>query len=86
MFCDGRWVVKWVWSDEMDTEPILTNSVSQYNVPKDVQCDFELEVKEWISNGWLQPYDRECKALLPLMAVVQCNKDKVRPVFNSTES
>ena len=47
---------------------------------------YEAEIEEWITNGWLEPYDDEklgpAKGLSPLMAIVQQNKNKVRPVMD----
>ena len=50
---------------------------------------YEAEIEEWITNGWLEPYDDEkvgpVKWLIPLMAIVQKNNDKVRPVMDFRE-
>ena len=47
------------------------------------------ELSEWVSNGWLVPYDEQRlgppRGLIPLMAVRQRNKDKVRPVLDYRE-
>ena len=54
-------------------------------MPEDAKREFETEVAAWIKNGWLRPYDGACQGLIPLMAVIQHNKDKVRPVLDYRE-
>ena len=67
----------------------MSNSTAQYSMPHDVKPKFEEEVERWIDNGWLRSYDEAelgpPKALIPLMAVVQANKDKIRPVMDFRE-
>ncbi|XP_043214663.1 uncharacterized protein LOC122378020 [Amphibalanus amphitrite] len=50
---------------------------------------YQEEVEEWVSNGWLIPYNEEehgpVRGTVPLMAVVQPNKEKVRPVMDFRE-
>ena len=50
---------------------------------------YEKELQRWIDDGWLLPYDEQAygpaKGLIPLMAVVQRNKRKVRPVMDFRE-
>ena len=50
---------------------------------------YEAEIEEWIKNGWLEPYDDEklgpAKGLISLLAIVQQNNDKVRPVMDFRE-
>ena len=45
--------------------------------------------KSWINNGWLVPYPENKlgppKGLIPLIAVIQQSKQKVRPVLNYRE-
>ena len=82
------WIISWKWSG--DTAPdALKNSVSQYRVPADVSHEYEREIKSWIEKGWLQPYDEQehgpPKGLIPMRAVVQQNKPKVRPVLDYRE-
>ncbi|XP_043198082.1 uncharacterized protein LOC122368321 [Amphibalanus amphitrite] len=83
-----RWTVEWKWSGE--EPPVrLKNGVSEYTVPDEVRKDYEEEIETWIKNGWLLEYDEEehgpPKGLIPLMAVVQENKGKVRPVLDFRE-
>ena len=50
---------------------------------------YENKILQWQRNGWLLPYSEEelgpFKGLIPLMAVVQEQKQKVRPVLNYRE-
>ena len=89
VFCfdasEKAWTVTWKWSD--DTEPdALRNRVTEYAIPTAARSSYEEEIQEWIANGWLEPCDDEkmgpAKGLIPLMAIVQQNKDKVRPVMD----
>jgi hypothetical protein len=83
-FENGKWEVEWRWREE-DFQDTLKNTVGHYPMSEKVQVDFDAEVEEWIREGWLQPYSGDCKAVLPLMAVVQQNKNKVRPVLDYRE-
>ena len=68
----------------------LKNGVSEYTVTEEARKDYEEELETWIKNGWLLDYDEEehrpPKGLIPLMAVVQENKGKVRPVLDFVKS
>ena len=77
-FSDGKWIVKWVY----EKEPEFHNSISQYKVPEEAKGEFCKELDNWIEDGWLQPYDGDVDAVIPLMAVIQKNKSKVRPVMD----
>ena len=81
-FSDGRWIVKWNWDPE---EPTLKNTIAKYDARHDVGDEFNAEVEYWIQCGWLKPYDKEYDGIVPLMAVVQRNKKKVRPVLDYRE-
>jgi transposase InsO family protein/predicted aspartyl protease len=79
---DGqKWTVRWKWAGEV---PVLHNRVACYNIAADVQDDFDLEVKSWITEGILQlvPDGELVESLIPMMAVKQINKGKVRPVLD----
>ena len=82
VFADGKWVVKWNWNEE---EPVLANTVANFRIKPEADAEFNAEVEEWISQGWLMPYYGEYDGLIPLMAVVQRNKSKVRPVMDYRE-
>ena len=63
--------------------------MTEYAIPTAARSSYEEEIQEWIANGWLEPYDDTkmgpAKGLIPLMAIVQQNKDKVRPVMDFRE-
>ena len=49
---------------------------------------YENEILQWQQNGWLLPYSEEVgppKGQIPLMAVVQEQKQKVCPVLDFRE-
>ena len=83
-----QWTVRWKWS-KGEPPNCLKGSVSEYAVKDKVREEYEQELTEWIKNGWLQEYDEEKhgppKGLIPLMAVPQENKGKVRPVLDFRE-
>ena len=80
---DGtKWTVKWKWKYG---EPALSNKDAQYRMRPDVESQFEAEVTEWINKGWLRPHVGDVDGIVPLMAVVQANKGKVRPVMDFRE-
>ena len=47
---------------------------------------FKKEVERWIDEGILIPWSGKVEGILPLMAVVQPTKKKVRPVLDFRES
>ena len=82
------WTVAWKWRDGAAPE-CLSNGVEAYAVPERAKREFDDELQSWIENGWLVPY-REAeygppRGLIPLMAVEQKNKTKVRPVLDFRE-
>ena len=85
---EKAWTVTWKWSD--DAEPhSLRNGVTEYSIPTSARLSYEAEIEEWITNGWLEPCDDEklgsAKWLITLTAIVQQNKDRVRPVMDFRE-
>lgn len=86
VFDGERWVVQWKWERE---PPQLNNRCSGYRVSEEVRADFEAEVMVWIKEGILVPHDvdrhGQAAGLIPLMAVSQPNKNKVRPVLDYRE-
>jgi len=79
VYREGAWVVKWRWK----SEPVgLGGYVPNYKVKEEIREEFEGKVEQWIRNGWLQPYSGPVKAVIPLMAVEQPCKKKVRPVLD----
>ena len=82
-FSNGKWNVKWKW---VNGPPRLDNRVGEYAIKADVRKRYNDEVGRWIERGWLVPAgDIPNGGVLPLMAVVQANKDKVRPVLDYRE-
>ena len=63
--------------------------MTEYAIPTAARSSYEEEIQEWTANGWLELYDDNkmgpAKGLIPLMAIVQQNKDKVRPVMDFRE-
>jgi transposase InsO family protein/ribonuclease HI len=84
IFFNGKWTVKWKWKEET-RDPELSNTQTHYAMKPEVRAEFEKEIEDWIRDGWLQPYSGQRKGLVPLMAVVQDNKAKVRPVMDFRE-
>ena len=84
-FDGSAWTVTWHWREGQP--PTLKNEVSCYDSTKAAwaQEKFDEEVNRWISEGWLRPCDESEGGVLPLMAVVQINKGKVRPVLDFRE-
>ena len=83
-FSDGFWSARWTWADGSQ-EPTLMNQVPNYRMSEDVTPQFESVVESWIEKGWLRPFDGVCEGIIPLLAVVQQNKNKVRPVLDYRE-
>jgi transposase InsO family protein len=54
-------------------------------MPLEVEQKFDEEVNAWISEGWLVPCEPPEDGIVPLMAVVQETKGKVRPVLDFRE-
>ena len=83
-----KWTVEWKWCDGKRPEK-LKNTISEYRIPPDIRDDYEEELAKWVENGWLVPHDEslhgEVKGTIPLMAVVQPNKAKTRPVMDFRE-
>ena len=82
---ERAWTMSWKWED--GKEPIyLPNCVPEYAMSAEARMDFEAELQSWIENGWLVPYDESIhgppRGLLPLMAVEQGSKAKVRPCMD----
>ena len=81
-FARGHWTARWDWQQE----PVLTPKIGQYAVSEDLRADFEQGVEKWITNGWLRERKRATGGpAIPLMAVLQEAKGKVRPVLDYRE-
>ena len=84
VFDGKKWTVEWRWKGE---PPLLENKVEYYKTPLEERerVEYEKEVERWIAEGILLPWRGEVKGVLPLMAVVQATKGKVRPVLDFRE-
>ena len=84
---DGEyWTVEWVWKGEQI--PVLKNKIGCYDahLVGDRRKEFEKEVDRWIDDGILLPWEGQVVGgVLPLMAVDQPTKGKVRPVLDYRE-
>ena len=86
VFDGKKWVVKWFWVN--DKPPKLKNKISTYNSSlTDEKVDkYETEIERWIKEGILEPWEGEVsEGIIPLLAVDQPTKDKVRPVLDFRE-
>ena len=76
------------WAERREPE-ILRNKIAAYSVPEEWPDAYEAELKRWIDEGWLVPYSEtehgKPEGLIPLMAVLQEKKEKVRPVLDYRE-
>ena len=81
-FSDGVWTVRWKWKDGV--EPKLTNMVADYNktLSDEAREAYEAEIHRWIDEGILVEWKNKVDGVLPLMAVLQPSKHKVRPVLD----
>jgi hypothetical protein len=84
-FTEGRWIVRWRWTDKQPER--LQTRIGEYKCTKapGVGERYNAEVQRWISEGWLVKWDGPVKGVIPLLAVVQPTKDKVRPVMDYRE-
>ncbi len=79
VFNQGKWVAEWKWSSK---PPDDCKFIKNYAVKPHMQDAFNEKINEWIEKGWLKQYDGEVKSVIPLMAVEQVLKKKVRPVLD----
>ena len=86
--CTKSWTVSWKWSGDQPPEN-LYNRVPEYTIPARACAEYNKELQNWVDNGWLVPYPEDklepLKGLIPLIAVIQQNKQKVRPVLDFRE-
>ncbi|XP_068224614.1 uncharacterized protein [Palaemon carinicauda] len=84
---DGqKWTVRWFW--ENNETVTLKNKVSYYDKKLDgwKKEEFEKEVGRWIAKCILVPWKEKVDVgIIPLMAVEQPTKNKVRPVLDFRE-
>jgi hypothetical protein len=81
---NGRnWEVEWKWRNG---PPELKNRVAQYAVPTEIRDSYNDELARWVQEGWLVPCDQPKNGgIIPLLAVHQKSKNKVRPVLDFRE-
>lgn len=85
-FDGSEWMIKWKWKST--ERPILKNKISCYDrgLEGNKQRGFEEEVERWITEGILMPWKENVSTgVIPLMAVEQATKNKVRPVLDFRE-
>ena len=77
--------VRYKWNET--GPPTLTNTVGRYRSKLDEEKEemFDEEVNRWIEERIMVPWEGEYSGLLPLMAVEQPTKGKVRPVLDYRE-
>ena len=82
------WTVLWKWSGDQPPEK-LYNRIPEYTIPARARAEYDKEQQNWIDSGWLVPYPEDKlgppKSLIPLMAVIPQNKEKVSPVLDYRE-
>ena len=82
------WIVSWKWAADQPPEK-LHNRVPEYTISVRARAEYNKELQNWIDNEWLVPYPEDklgpSKGLIPLMTVIQQNKQKVRPVLDYRE-
>ena len=82
------WTTSWKWLGESELAK-LQNSIAENHMPGQTRSAYEKELRAWIDAGWLIPYPHKKlgppKSLIPLMAVVQQSKSKVRSVMDYRE-
>ncbi|XP_065654459.1 uncharacterized protein LOC136081104 [Hydra vulgaris] len=85
-YFDGtKWTAKYKWKQG---QPQLRNSVAQHKVKPQLLHQFNDKIDLWVKNGWLKPCNIEEKStigIVPLMAVKQESKGKIRPVLDFRE-
>ena len=85
-FEDGKWTVKWKWNN--GKEPTLSGTVDCYekSLHEETKREFDKEIRRWIDEGILVPWKEKVeRGILPLIAVEQPTKNKVRPVLDYRE-
>lgn len=86
IFDGQKWTVEWFWKHDQPVK--LYNKISCYDkgLEGNKKFEFEKEIDRWIAEGILIPWREEVNAgILPLMAVEQPTKNKVRPVLDFRE-
>ena len=76
----GHWEVSY----KLKQDPGLTGGIPHYGIRDEaVQDKFDKEIEQWIAEGILVPCpDQKSDGILPLMAIPEPAKNKVRPVVD----
>ena len=84
-FANGVWTVSWRWTAGEPKQ--LQTGVGEYACTRapGVHERYAQEINDWISKGWLVEWNEPIKGVIPLLAVIQPTKDKVRPVMDFRE-
>lgn len=88
VFDGNEWSVRWKWKN---SNPTLTNHRANYHVKPDLEPRFNEALDQWVAKGWLQAVENsegtveDEGGIVPLMAVHQPQKNKVRPVLDYRE-
>ena len=84
-FNGSHWIARWKWTE--GAKPILRNQKGEYQSARrpDLRLKYEAEVDSWVDKGWLRPWNGPQRGVIPLMAVNQPSKAKVRPVMDYRE-
>ena len=85
-FFDGdHWEIRYFWNEK--GAPVLKNTVSEYSskLDDDKRKQYDAELDRWIADGILVPWEGEVGGIIPLMAVEQPTKGKIRPVLDFRE-
>ena len=86
-----RWELTWKWQSGSEPQSPVGCGIGEYSRSKltdEQETLFQQEVRTWIDNGWLQPYDvdqhGQPKCVLPFLAQVQEHKSStpVRPCLD----
>ena len=83
VFDGSSWSVRWQWKD--GRAPPVRNSVSEYESARAHELEVDAELEDWKAKGWMVECERHRQPTLPLMAVFQEAKAKVRPVLDYRE-
>ena len=63
-FKNGSWSVSWKWLLEA---PTLTNKIPNYRISENIKSEYAMEIREWIKQGWLKPFEGTCNRIILLI-------------------
>ena len=84
-FIDVQWIASWRWSGKSPEG--LQTQLTEYKCAQapHVRDRYCAELESWIFKGWLKRWDGPVRGAIPLLAVFQPTKEKVRPVMDYRE-